>query len=126
MSHDKYFKRCTVYRMENDGISIIDVHDNNSVTPLDSWMGVVVALADGQHTVAQLLQHMRGQYQNGAPENLVETIDSVVQRLVDAGAIALSDTPAELPYYLSKPIDEQDPKLATELMVNDGFLRPNA
>lgn len=123
MAHQEYFKRCTVYRLEGESVSIVDVHDDNAVTPLDPWMGVVVSLADGQHTVAQLIQHMSGQYANEVPDNLTETIDSVVKRLVDAAVIELTDEPTKLPYYLSMPIDEQDPKVATELMVNDGFLQ---
>lgn len=124
MDHAHYFKRNTVYKVEGDTIAVVDVHDNNTITPLEPWMGIVLSLADGQHTLGQLIQHMAGQYPNGAPDNLADTIESVIQRLVDAGVIEITPQASTLPYYLSKPIDEQDPKLATELMVNDGFLRP--
>ena len=123
MEHEHYIKRTTVYKVEEDTISLVDVHDNNTITPLDPWMGLVVSLADGQHTVSELIQHMTGQYPNGAPDNLTDTIESVIKRLADAGAVELSPQPTTLPYYLSMPIDEQDLKLATEVMINDGFLR---
>jgi hypothetical protein len=126
LNHSHYFSRTTVYRVAGDTVSLIDVHDNNAVTPLDPWMGAVIALADGQHTVAQLMQHMAGQYPNGAPANLAETIGSVIQRLSDSGALKLTPEAVTLPYYLAMPLDAQEPKLATELMVNDGFLRPPA
>jgi hypothetical protein len=124
LDHAHYFKRNTVYKVEGDIVSLVDVHDNNSVTPLDPWMGTVVSLADGQHTVGQLIQHLAGQYPNGAPENLAETIESVIKRLSETDVVTLTPEPTTLPYYLNMPMDDQNPKLATELMVNDGFLRP--
>lgn len=126
MNHAHYFSRTTVYRIAGDTVSLIDVHEQNAVTPLDPWMGTVIALADGQHTVAQLLHHMAGQYPNGAPANLGATLESVLQRLGESGALKLTEEPLTLPYYLAMPLDEQEPKLATELMINDGFLRPPA
>lgn len=124
MDHAHYFKRTTVYKIEDDTVSVVDVHDNNTITPLDPWMGAVISLADGQHTVAQLMQHMAGQYPAGAPDNLAETIESVITRLTDSGVLELTPAPATLPYYLQMPLDAQEPKLATELMINDGFLKP--
>ncbi len=122
MEHAHYFKRNTVYKSDGDDISVIDVQENNAVTALDPWMATVVLLADGQHTIDQLIQHMTRQYPNEAPDNLVETIESVMSRLVDSGVIELTSRPTLLPYYLRIPLDEQDPKKATELMVSDGFI----
>lgn len=122
MNHQQYFRRTTVYKVEGNTVSLVDVHENNTVTPIDPWMGAVVTLADGEHTIDQLVRHMAAQYANGAPDNLVETIESVLKRLVDVGVVELSAESHKLPYYLSLPLDEQDPKLATKLMINDGFL----
>ena len=124
MDHAHYFKRNAVYKVEEDAISVVDVHENNTITPLDPWMGAVLSLADGQHTIAQLIQHMTAQYPNGAPENLTETLESIIDRLTDTDVIELTLRPSILPYYLRIPMDEQDPKKATEMMINDGFLRP--
>ena len=124
MEHAHYIKRNAVYKVEGDTVSLVDVHDNNTITPLDPWMGTVVSLADGQHTLGQLIQYMAGQYPNGIPDNLAETIESVIKRLSETNVISLTPEPTTLPYYLSMPIDDQKPKLATEMMVNDGFLRP--
>ncbi|RKZ84655.1 MAG: hypothetical protein DRQ39_08080 [Gammaproteobacteria bacterium] len=126
MEHAHYFKRNTVYKIEGDDISVVDVQENNALTPLDPWMARVVTLADGQHTIGQLIQHMIGQYPNGAPENLVETIESVITRLTESNVIELTARPSLLPYYLRIPMDEQDPKQATEMMINDGFIKPNS
>lgn len=123
MNYQHYFKRTTVYKVEGNTVSLVDVHENNTITPIDPWMGAIVTLADGEHTVGQLIQHMAGQYPDGAPDNLADTIESVIKRLSDVGVIELTEQPTTLPYYLNLPLDEQDPKLATELMINDGFLR---
>ncbi len=124
MDHKHYFKRNTVYKVEANTISVVDVHEDNTVTPLDPWMGMVLSLADGLHTVAELVQHMAAQYPDGAPDNLVDTLESVIKRLIDTDVIELTLRPSILPYYLRIPVDDQDPKQATDMMINDGFLRP--
>lgn len=122
MEHAHYFKRNTVYKVEGENISIVNVQEDNTVTTVDPWMARVILLADGQHTIAQLIQHMISQYPDGAPENLVETIESVITRLTDSDVIELTSRPSLLPYYFRLPIDEQDPKKATEMMIADRFI----
>lgn len=126
LDHTHYFARTTVHRIGGEGVALVDVHDHNAITPLDPWMGAVIALADGQHTIAQLLHHMAGHYPHGAPATLGATIESVLQRLGESGALRVTPAPVTLPYYLALPLDAQEPKLATELMLNDGFLQPPA
>jgi hypothetical protein len=123
LDHAHFFKRIAVYKVEGEDVSVVDVHANNVLTPLDPWMARVILLADGQHTIAQLIQHIAGQYAEGAPENLVETIESVITRLTESDAVELTTRPSLLPYYLRLPIDEQDPKEATQLMIQDGFIQ---
>ena len=125
MEHAHYFKRNTVYKVEGENISVVNVQENNDLTQLDPWMAMVVPLADGQHTIDQLIQHMTGLYPDGTPDNLIETIESVISRLTESEVIELTARPSLLPYYLRIPIDEQDPKQATEMMINDGFIQPN-
>ncbi|NOQ81209.1 MAG: PqqD family peptide modification chaperone [Methylophaga sp.] len=123
MEHVHYFKRNMVYKVEGENVSIVNVKENNTVTTLDPWMARVVLLADGQHTIEQLLQHLTGQYPNGAPENLTETVESVINRLTESDVIELTARPTLLPYYLRLPIDEQDPQQATKQMISDGFIK---
>ena len=123
MEHAHYFKRNTVYKVDEGNISVVDVQQNNTLTPLDPWMGMVVLLADGQHTIDQFIQHMANQYPEGAPENMIETIESVITRLVDSDVIELTARPSLLPYYLRLPLDEQEPEQATQMMINDGFIQ---
>jgi hypothetical protein len=123
LEHAHFFKRIAVYKVEGDDVSVVDVQANNVLTPLDPWMARVVLLADGQHTIAQLIQHMAGQYAEGAPENLVETVESVITRLTESDVVELTARPSLLPYYIRLPLDEQDPKEATKLMLKDGFIQ---
>ncbi len=122
MERSYYFKRNTVYKVDEDDIAVVDVTQNNALTPLDPWMATIVLLADGQHTIDQLIQHMTSQYPEGAPENLIETIESVITRLTESDVIELTMRPTLLPYYLRIAMDEQDPKKATEMMITDGFI----
>lgn len=122
MDHSHYFKRNAVYKVEEDTISLVDVQNGNTITAIDPWMGMVVSLADGQHSIDQLIQHMTAQYSDNAPDNLIETIESVITRLIESDAIELTARPSLLPYYLRLPLDEQDPKQATKVMIEDGFI----
>ncbi len=122
LEHSYFFKRNTVYRVDGDDIAIVDVKQNNALTPLDSWMATIVLLADGQHTINQLIQHLTSQYSEGAPENLIETVESVITRLTESDVIELTMRPTLLPYYLRIAMDEQDPKKATQMMIKDGFI----
>jgi len=123
LEHAHYFKRIAVYKVEGEDVSVVDVQANNVLTPLDPWMARVVLLADGQHTIAQLIQHMAGQYAEAAPENLVDTVESVITRLTESDVVELTARPSLLPYYIRLPLDEQDPKEATKLMLKDGFIQ---
>ena len=123
MEHALYFKRNAVYKLDGDNVFVVDIQDNNSLTELDPWMAKIVLLADGQHTIDQLIQNLTSQYPAGAPDNLVATIESVITRLTESDVIELTSRPTLLPYYLRLPIDEQKPKEATELMIKDGFIQ---
>ena len=123
MEHAHYFKRNTVYKVEGDNVSVVSVQEDNALTHLDPWMAKVVSLADGQHTIDQLIQHLTGLYPDGAPDNLVDTIESIITRLTDSEVIELTTRPSLLPYYLRIPMDEQDPKQATKLMIEDRFIQ---
>jgi hypothetical protein len=48
---------------------------------------------------------------------------SGANRLAHAGFVELVSAPAPLPFYLSEPVSQQDPKKAKAAMLKDGFLR---
>jgi hypothetical protein len=120
MNTKQYFYRNVIFSKQGKTISIIDIYNpNNDREELDPWFGMVLQLADGQHTIDQLLQFMTTQYNGMPPENLGETIHSVVQRLTDNKLIVLTEKPTELPYYLSLPYEMLDIEKAKKELSKD-------
>ena len=124
MDTTQYFFRTVVFGSEGDKVYLIDIENPAAkMEPLEAWLGVVLALADGQHTIAQLLDHLRAQYPAQPPENLVDTITSVLERLQTEGAVKLANEAIQLPYYLAEPVQRLDVEKAKRLMLDDGYLR---
>ena len=122
MDKSKYFFRTVVFSKLNKQVSLVDLYYPEEKTPpLDSWLGVIVLLADGQHTIAQLIEHMTAQYKGAPPDNLEKTIESAMQRLIETEVVRLSENPIDLPYYLSTPAEKLDIDMAKSLMEKDGY-----
>lgn len=118
MDNAQYFYRNITFTRNNDQVSVVDINEPDNVTPLDEWLGIVVSLADGQHTIQELLEYMRTRYQM-PPENLDKTLLSVIERLEDGKIVLLSKEAVTLPYYLSLPIEELDIEKAKKLIQED-------
>jgi len=120
MDTTQYFYRNVIFSKEGSKISIINIHNpDDERQELESWFGLVVHLADGQHTVDQLFQFLSGQYNGSPPANLEQTIHSVVERLTDSRFIVLTEEATELPYYLSLPYEQLDLEKARNLLAQD-------
>ena len=87
---------------------------------------MVVSLADGQHTIQQLIEYLTDQYHGAPPQELERTIESVIKRLTEAEVIKLPDQAVILPYYLSLPAEKLDMEMARRLMTDDGYFQNNA
>lgn len=124
MEKSEYFYRTAVYTERNGQIALADINAPERTTPLEPWFGLVIQLADGQHTLDELMQLLTQRYQGNPPDNLEETVSSVIERLVEGKLLALSNQSVELPYYLSLPIEHLDIDKAKEHMNKDG-LTPN-
>lgn len=120
MDNSQYFYRTATFTRENNQVALVDINSPENTTPLDQWIGVVVSLADGKHSIQELIDYMTGRYQQ-APDNLEKTIHSVIERLQEGKIIQLSDKATELPYYLASPIEELDREKALELIKQDGY-----
>ena len=120
MDNSQYFYRTAIFTRENKQVALVDINNPENTTPLDQWIGVVVSLADGKHSIQELIDYMIGRYQQ-APDNLEKTIHSVIERLQEGQIIQLSDKATELPYYLASPIEELDREKALELIKQDGY-----
>ena len=112
--------------MQEDKVSLLDANDLSAKTPpLDPWPGLVVSLADGQHTIQQLIEHLAGQYHGAPPQELERTIESVIERLTETEVLKLADQAVNLPYYLSLPAEKLDMEMARRLMTDDGYFQNN-
>ena len=122
MNTKQFFYRNVIFSKQGKTISLIDIHNpENKKETLEPWFGMVFQLADGQHTVEQMIQYMSTQYNGNPPENLADTIASVVQRLVETKLIVLTDKATQLPYYLSMPYELLDLEKAKKLLKKDRF-----
>lgn len=122
MDRSQYISRCVVFSKKGDKVSLVDLY-NPDVEPLvyEPWLGLVVALADGQHTIQELISYASQHYANGPPGGLDSTIESAVKRLSETGIVRLSYEPIELPYYLTLPAERLDVPRALHLMAENGY-----
>lgn len=120
MNNAQYFYRTVIYTRKNNEVGLVDINQPDNITPLDEWLGVVVSLADGAHSIQELLDYISKRY-SSAPANLEKTIHSVIERLQEGALIKLSESPVVLPYYLAEPIETLDIEKARKLIAEDGY-----
>jgi hypothetical protein len=120
MDTSKYFYRNVIFSKKENQISLIDINNpDNERQTLEPWFGVVLQLADGQHTIDELYSLLSNKYKEASPANLKETIHSVIERLAKSNLIMLTDKVTELPYYLSRPYEYLDIEKAKKLLKED-------
>ncbi len=121
MDKTKYFYRTVVFTRKNNKVALADINQPNHTTPLDEWLGIMVSLADGHHSIQEMVDYMIQRYQQ-PPSNLEKTLLSVIQRLIEGKIIQLSAEKISLPYYLASPIEELDIAKAKALILDDGYI----
>lgn len=121
MNKDQYFFRCVIFTRNNNNVAIADIYNPSQISELEPWFGTVISLADGQHTLQELIDYLSSQYDE-TPSNLEETLDSVIERLIEGKMILLNNNKVELPYYLASPIEELDIEKAKQLIQEDGYV----
>jgi len=120
MDNTQYFYRNSIFTRKDNRVSLVDINQPDSVTLLDEWLGVVVSLADGLHTIQQLIDYMSQRYVE-VPVDLEKTLHSVIERLEEGKIIQLSKNAISLPYYLTLPIEELEIEKAKKLIREDGY-----
>jgi iron-sulfur cluster repair protein YtfE (RIC family) len=118
MNNKHYFYRNITFTRKNNRVALADIDQPDNTSALDEWMGVVVTLADGEHTIQELIDYIQQRYQN-PPSNLEKTLHSIIERLEEGKIIQLSEKTVTLPYYLASPIEELDLEKARQLMKED-------
>jgi hypothetical protein len=112
---DRYFHRTSRYTRVGEILRVLNSEHIPSVIPLTPWEAHIYELASGTLTVGQLVRSTAARYQK-TPQIMPKEI-LIKDRLI----LELSDTPVELPYYLSLPIHQQDEAKARKLMERDNF-----
>lgn len=120
MNNNQYFYRTVVFTRHGEKIALANIDDPTQTTPLEEWLGLVISLADGQHSIQQLIDFLAAQYAE-VPEKLEETVLSVIERLTESSMLKLSDKAVDLPYYLASPIEQLDLEKARALIREDGY-----
>jgi len=116
----QYFYRTVIFTRKAGIIALADINNPQESTELEQWFGVVISLADGNHTLQELTDFMCQQYQQ-VPQSLDDTLESVIERLLESKMIKLSKKSVELPYYLAAPIEQLNIEKAQKLIKEDGY-----
>ncbi len=126
MDTAQYFYRNVIISKNGEKISLINIDKpEDQGQALESWFGVVLQLADGQHTIEELINLVADKYHGAPPGNLNETIYSVIDRLAKLKFIVLTTKATELPYYLSLPYEQLDIEKARKLLEKDKSMTSN-
>ncbi len=120
MNTTQYFYRTVIFTRKAGIVALADINNPQESTKLEEWFGVVISLADGKHTLKELNDFMAKQYPH-KPDRLEDTIESVIERLLESNMLKLSDSAVELPYYLAAPIEQLDLEKAKQLIKEDGY-----
>ena len=59
MNTSQFFYRCATFTRENGIVSLADIHNPNHTPVLEEWFGAIISLADGLHTIQELVDYMR-------------------------------------------------------------------
>jgi len=120
LDKSQYFYRTVIFTRKAGIVALADINNPIETTDLEEWFGVVISLADGKHTLQELTDYMAQQYQQ-KPERLDDTLESVIERLIESKMLKLSEKAIELPYYLAAPIEQLDIDKAQKLIIEDGY-----
>jgi hypothetical protein len=121
LDKSQYFYRTVVFSRLGEQVALADVENPDQRTELEPWFAVVISLADGKHTLQELLDYLAASYRGNVPPDLEKTIDSVIDRLNEGKLLQFSEKPVALPYYLEHPIEEMDLNKAKKLIAEDGY-----
>ena len=119
MDKSKYFCRMIAFSSQKDEVTLVDLNNpDKNRHSLEPWLGLIYSLADGQHSLQQLIEYLTGLYNGTPPGELEKTVDSVIQRLTELGVVKLIDQPVTLPYFLSLPVEQLDLEEAKQSMID--------
>ncbi len=120
MDSTKYFYRNVIFSKKENKVLLVDINNpEKNKQEIEPWFGLVLQLADGQHTIEELYSLLSNKYKGAPPANLEKTLQSVIERLSKSNLIVLTESKVDLPYYLSQPLENLDLEKAKELLEKD-------
>jgi hypothetical protein len=100
---DKYFYRTATWRWHSDSeITVVDPNAPRVIT-MDPWPQIIFLDATGNRTVAEYVEYMASKYSRQIPEELDQTIISMLGILIEEKIVAYSDTKVMLDPEVEKP-----------------------
>jgi hypothetical protein len=122
----QYFSRCATWHLTKDRLVVHDSRSSKAprVITMEQWHEIVFSAADGEHTIAELVDNLGTQYEGGAPAGLQAQVCSLVSDLIDEGLVRLHDRPSKLPPYYAEEYFAQPPEVRKLQMQQDGLIPP--
>ena len=117
----KFFSRCACWERLDGHFVIHDKHAPRLIT-LDPWPEIVFDAADGQHTFADLISKLAGEYRGRPPARLADQIRGVAVMLQKEGLIHIHDAPETIPPYYAEEYTAESPEKRIEEMRADGLI----
>ncbi len=117
----KYFSRTRRFDIRDNSVVLMEA-EGNKYTSLDTWTEIVIASADGQKTVQELIDLVRTEFPKQPPQEFEQALLRLIDQLLLMNYLELSNRPSSLPYYLDRPVSQQNAAKATAAMRADGFI----
>lgn len=118
-----YFGRATRFDIVDGDVVAVDATGTRTIT-MDPLPETIFAWADGQHTVAELLEKLAALYEDGPPPDFNNRVRFVVRSLERQSMIRLNPTAFVLPSYLAQPVSQQNPTETRKEMQRDAVGEP--
>lgn len=119
-SLDQYPQRDGLYRVLSDGIAVHNRYQDQIVF-LDALSSEIWLRADGKTTLRDIARDISG-WTRQPVEVLCKTAAMLLTILNSEGVMYQQDKPAELPYHLASPQEDQDVGQMYASMVAAGWL----
>ena len=75
MDTSQYFYRTVIFSKQGEKILLLDIHDpEKEALAFEPWLGIVVSLAVGQHTIRELIDGIASRYDGEPPGELQQTL----------------------------------------------------
>ncbi len=119
-SLDQYPQRDGLFRILPEGVAVSNRYDGRIVL-LDAMSSEIWLRVDGRTTLRDIADDVAGM--NGQPTSVIlRAVAALAVILNSEGILYPQDSPADLPYHLALPQENQDTHRMRESMAKSGWL----